>query len=360
MRGKAYGEFDHVVWATMTEEGPILANLFLDCIWDENVVTEEMVDLVRNKPFPVRIEPIYLEEMAPEKMSATVKATNDTDTKMHVTLTGQSHDELFYQLEQTSFVVQPNDVATFKLNLKNVAKETLQDLSTLKVNAEITYEFEEKPNVSFSSLLNFKPFFKNTIVENSKVKLDGNLKEWKNADWIAVENVEGAPFDFDGTDDLSLKFATAYDAENLYVAVDLIDNNFMISEEGSHWNQDGIILGLDARPKHQSAFSAGQGRGRDWLAYLRTFKKENPVYGENRLPTNVSTEVKMTETGATMEIAIPLEYINKVSGGNWSSVRFGLGYYDYDTQDENATIHFWFPAWNGADDIPGSGILFKE
>lgn len=360
LRGKAYGEFDHVVWATMTKEGPILANLFLDGIWDENVVTEELVDLVRNKPFPVRIEPIYLKEMTPKSMSATVKATNDTDTKMRVTLTGQAHDELFYQFEQTSFVVEPNDVTTFNLSLNNVNKKAISTLSTLKVNAEISYEFTEQPNVSFSSLLNFKPLYKNTIKKASKIKLDGNLKDWKNATWISVENVDGSPFDFKGADDLSLKFATAYDEDNFYVAVDLTDNDLMISEEGSYWNQDAIIVGLDGRPKHQSAFNAGQGRGQDWISYLRTFKKENPVYGEDRLPTKVTTEVEITETGAIIELAFPLQYINKMSGGEWLNLRFGIGYYDYDTQDENATAHFWFPAWNGAEDIPGSGILFKE
>jgi hypothetical protein len=61
-----------------------------------------------------------------------------------------------------------------------------------------------------------------------------------------------------------------------------------------------------------------------------------------------------------MEIAFPLEYINKMSKVDWSSLRLGIGYYDYDRQDENPTTHFWFPAWNAKDDIPGSGTLFKE
>ncbi len=360
LRGKAYGEFDHVVWATMTEEGPILANLFLDGIWDENVVTEELVDLVRNRPFPVRIEPIYLEETTPGNMSASVRATNDSDGKMHVELTGFTNDELFYQFDKTSFVVEPNDVAVFNLSLKNMDKIALGDFSTLKIKAEITYEMEKAPNVSFSSVLNYLPFPKHTIPKNAKIKLDGNLKEWKDGDWISVESMDGTPFDFNGPTDCSLKFAKAYDDDYFYVALNIIDNDLYIKEEGSHWNQDRIVLGLDARTTNLSAFNKGEGRGRDWIAYLRTFKKENPVYNENRLPTEVKTEVKRNDTGVTMEIAFPLEYIKKMGGANWSSLRFGLGYYDYDTDDENPTTHFWFPAWNANEDIPGSGMLFKE
>lgn len=360
LRGKAYGEFDHVVWATMTEEGPILANLFLEGIWDENVVTEELVDLVRNRPFPVRISPIYLEDSNPEQMTAVVKAINHSDTKMHVSLTGHAHDKLLYQLEQTDFMVEPNNVATFNLNMKNLDKTALNQLAAFTVTADITYEFDNQPNVSFSSELPYKPFLKNTIKKVSRIKLDGNLKEWKEVDWISVDDWDGAPFDYDGSEDFSMKFATAYDKNNFYVAIDLTDNDFYIVEKGAYWNQDGIVLGLDARPQHQSAFSKGEGRGRDWMSYLRTFKDANPVYNESRLPTTVTTEVKMTDTGATLEIAFPLEYINKMSGGDWSTLRLGVGYYDFDRQDAKPTTHFWFPAWNATNDIPGSGILFKE
>ncbi len=37
LRGTAHGEFDHIVWVTMTGTGPRIANLMLDGIFDENV-----------------------------------------------------------------------------------------------------------------------------------------------------------------------------------------------------------------------------------------------------------------------------------------------------------------------------------
>jgi len=360
LRGKAYGEFDHVVWATMTKEGPILANLFLDGIWDENVVTPELVNLVRNKPFPVKIAPVFVEEPQQEEMTAVVKATNHSDTKMHVSLTGYTNAKLHYQLEKTSFEVAPNDVATFNLNMKNLDKTAVSNLSAFTVNADITYEFEKQPNVSFSSELKYQPFFKNTIKKVAKLRVDGNLKEWVDADWISVDSWDGSPFNFTGPEDCSMKFATAYDEDNFYVAIDLTDDKVFINQEASFWSQDAIILGLDARPKHLSAFNRGVGRGKNWIAYLRTFKPENPVYEESRLPTTITTKVKMTKKGATMEVAFPMEYIHKMSGEDWTSLRLGVGYYDHDVPGKEPTTHFWFPAWNASDDIPGSGMLFKE
>ena len=360
LRGKAYGEFDHVVWVTMTDEGPILANLFLDGIWDEDVVTEELVDLVRNRPFPIKIEPVYTLQPNSENMVAKVKATNDSDTKMHVVLKGITHDDLFYHFEQTDFVVEPNDVTVFDLTINNINKKALKDISSMDIEAEITYEFEEKPNVKFSSSIKYLPFYKYPIKKTAKVKLDGNLKEWKNTDWISVENMEGSPFDFDGKEDFEMTFATSYDSEYLYVAIDVKDNDFFINEEGSYWNQDAIIVGLDARPQHISAFSSGAGRGKDWLAFLRTFKNENPIYNEDSLPVEVKSVVNKTETGAQMEMAIPITYLDKMNGGPWTSIRLDVGYYDYDSDNEGATTHFWFPAWTESSDIPGSGMMFKE
>jgi hypothetical protein len=361
LRGKAYGEFDHVVWVTMTNEGPILANLFLDGIWDENVVTDDLVDLVREQPFPVRITPIYLEEGNPQRMTAEVKATNHSDGPMHVNITGVTNDQLHYRFDKTKFTVEPNNVETFNLDLNNVNNLEIADFGTLKINAEITYEIQNTPDVTFSSVLNFKPFERKRISKAPKnIKIDGNLKDWKEANWIAIDGVEGSPFDFDGPEDCSIRFATAYDDHYFYVGIDLVDNDFLVMEEGSYWNQDAIILGLDARPKNQSSFNMGEGRGSDWIAYLRTFKKENPVYQENRLPAAVKSEGNMKENGVTLEVAFPLEYIKKMGGDDWSSIRWGIGYYDHDRDDENATSHFWFPAWNSKEDIPGSGILFKE
>ena len=40
MRGAALGEFDHVTWVTMTDQGPRMANLLVDGILPENITTE--------------------------------------------------------------------------------------------------------------------------------------------------------------------------------------------------------------------------------------------------------------------------------------------------------------------------------
>jgi predicted phosphodiesterase len=47
LRGVRYGEFDHIVWVTMKKTGPVLANVMLDGILPENLVTPETVEPVK-------------------------------------------------------------------------------------------------------------------------------------------------------------------------------------------------------------------------------------------------------------------------------------------------------------------------
>src|SRR5207302_155571 len=71
LRGVKYGEFDHVVWVTMKNNGPTLANLMLDGIYSENmkqpVTTEEGVPERDRKPvYAVRGKLFYDGSPAPD------------------------------------------------------------------------------------------------------------------------------------------------------------------------------------------------------------------------------------------------------------------------------------------------------
>lgn len=41
LRGISFGEFDHCMWVTMTDDGPVIANLLIDGIMPEDIVTEK-------------------------------------------------------------------------------------------------------------------------------------------------------------------------------------------------------------------------------------------------------------------------------------------------------------------------------
>ena len=56
MRGVEYGEFDHVTYVTMTQNGPVIANILLDGILSDDVVTAQNIkryytEILDSKPF---------------------------------------------------------------------------------------------------------------------------------------------------------------------------------------------------------------------------------------------------------------------------------------------------------------------
>jgi Calcineurin-like phosphoesterase len=96
MRGVRYGEFDHVVWVTMKNGGPVLANVMLDGIYPENLAVpetdEQVVQLNRRPCHPVKgsvhVDGVpaanatvifYLEEPAPKKPTRAGDAFVESD-----------------------------------------------------------------------------------------------------------------------------------------------------------------------------------------------------------------------------------------------------------------------------------------
>ncbi len=43
LEGSDAGRFDHIVWVTMKDDKPVFANLDINGIWDQDIVTEEMI-----------------------------------------------------------------------------------------------------------------------------------------------------------------------------------------------------------------------------------------------------------------------------------------------------------------------------
>lgn len=63
LRGVEYGEFDHIVWVTMKKDGPVLANVVLDSVYDDEMKmpesSEKGVNRTIQKTKPIRITVYY-------------------------------------------------------------------------------------------------------------------------------------------------------------------------------------------------------------------------------------------------------------------------------------------------------------
>lgn len=86
MRGPRYGEFDHIVWVTMTDDGPVIANLMLDGIYDKNVRTlkskEMMSSLLASSP--VQSDVIFENGRTFNGGTLSLRLVNPADLPLHV------------------------------------------------------------------------------------------------------------------------------------------------------------------------------------------------------------------------------------------------------------------------------------
>ena len=81
LRGPSFGEFDHISWVTMTDEGPKFANLELSGILKDDVSTRTSRDEAAKLIDASRIKPLVLSKG--KKHRITLPLVNDTDRDLH-------------------------------------------------------------------------------------------------------------------------------------------------------------------------------------------------------------------------------------------------------------------------------------
>lgn len=363
LRGPSYGEFDHVVWMTMTEQGPIMANLLLDGVWDENVVTDHLADFVRNRPFPAKIEPAYYDNINLPAEKTEIILNNDSDYKMQVDLSGRAHPDVFFSIEESSIEVNPNSLVRVPVNIENVNKKNIEEIVPLEFTAEVSFQYPGRPNLAISESIKYKPHYKYTSAPLVReISIDGKLKEWGEPDHLVKgnEKLTGSPLHYAGESDCRIHFSYAHDDDYFYIAYEVIDDDLYTKEGEPARSQDAIVIGLDARPSLISSVNTGMGMFDDWLYFNQSLSVKNSILNEDRLPDGIISAILKTKKGYSGELAIPVSYLNERQSGSWKTVRLNVGVIDFDKNGQEKNELYWKPLWNSNANIPGSGMIFRK
>jgi hypothetical protein len=148
------------------------------------------------------------------------------------------------------------------------------------------------------------------------VVIDGDLKEdvWSKAEVQRIDMADqvfrfGKGAEWKGASDLSAVWRSAWDAENLYLAVDVVDDVHRVQfADGGIWNQDGLQFLFDpARTETEKAgkydYSVGVGtKGPQAWCHLSAHSSVN----EGAAPFKVAaTSLPGSPGGMRYEVAIP-------------------------------------------------------
>jgi hypothetical protein len=362
LRGPNFGEFDHVVWVTMTREGPVMANLLLEGIWHENVVTEELNEMMASKR--ISIEPVF-EEGNFNEGDFKIKITNDADYTMWTILRFGNSIHLNPEIVEYQKPVPPNSVEQVEVHLSLLKNVRINNIEPIPLYAWFAYKYEDGREIKVDEKYVLAPIKKEMFKRSeNEVVLDGELDEWSglpfrgNFKSVLTDDVD----EYQGDYDAHYEFNVTYDDQYLYMGMVVWDDELVLKKDGTYWNQDAVVINLDARPTLVSANGRGANRYKDYfcLHFIPSIARKSPpdIYQQDRLPEGTRLVTRKSLEGFDMELAIPLTYIHSMGGKNWKSIRLNVCYYDVDENTSRTGI-WWHPEWTSKDNFIGSGILFK-
>lgn len=180
LRGPDFGEFDHVVWVTMTDAGPIVANLLLEGIWDQNVVDQAHQTFMNAFRYgaPLRLSPLLVEDSAFDSHTIEMWLTNDKNIPMAATLALQAPDGLQVTPKRVEMTVPPNTVETLALSVVRRGDAPIHEMAPIELKAEVVMDVEGRPQVRVQSTHLIVPEVLNTpTLAPTPPMIDGRLDE---------------------------------------------------------------------------------------------------------------------------------------------------------------------------------------
>lgn len=354
LRGPVFGEFDHLVWVTMTDEGPVLANLMLEGIWDENVRTEDVMIAMENllNGHVLNCDPIIVDGVHFEGAKTRYRIKNDADVPMEIKASFPKKSGLEALPGSFEKTVPPNSVEFVDVEFRQTTPLEVAKAGAIRADWTAKYAFEDHRPVEIGGS-RFVPIDAVLpLVKKKGITIDGDLGEWGEPAVVCTEpgelqqRIQG----WKGPEDCSFRFSVIEDGERLFLGVETRDEMYSEREGRRSSDSDGLEIRIDLNPTAEAA------AGNRFVAFTQAIKDATPTSAAP-LPEGLQTAVRKTSTGHTLEVSLPVSIIEAAQGADWKSVRINIGVNDRD--GEEVTRVWWRPDWDGSNSFPTSGTFSK-
>lgn len=362
LRGKAYGEFDHVTWVTMKEDGPVIANVLLDGLMDKYITSPAFVEQFgKSKTFSV--SPWFSDTLGKQSGSFDVTVTNPFEVPMTYRVEALA-GKIIVGSELPAGTLAPGESMTKTIKVK---KMTADEYAALSIRGIAQVPNGDIEVIDWTVDMKSSPVLRRTVTASDEaVTFDGKLNDWDDLRFAGPANGfegdlahPGAPTTVDA-DDMSFRFDTKFDGDNLYIAVEVKDDHVTQELRGLTNGQDTIVVMLDGRPVNLSAYNVRnmeEMKNKDWMLLIASPDgKGGSLALREAMPAGMDSKIAETDTGYTQEIRVPFSYLNAVSRGDWSALRFNVTVTDVD-ENTSQTVN-WQPDWNQG--LIGTGTFFRK
>jgi len=147
------GSFDHIAWVTVTQEGPRIANLLLDGIYDEKVATWETMNLAEDMNDRKHLEyKIIPNPDSPDQASFQIILKNETAASLTMVGTFVTSSEISIEPETVDVSLAPGE--------RKSMEATLKGLSSISADAPKDSLLIFQSTVTFQ-IPDFQPIIKN-------------------------------------------------------------------------------------------------------------------------------------------------------------------------------------------------------
>jgi predicted phosphodiesterase len=363
LRGPAYGEFDGVVWITMTDEGPRIANLLLEGILDRNIRTPEtMKELALFRADKaVTATPILVEVDPFASGLSTVTIINPSPTPLRVKVLTETAPGVRAEPGTIATVIPGSSQHVTEMRISADNPVPVSAMQPVVLHWRGFYDSgDNTPVIELGGerrILVDTPFAIPVAAQAPIV--DGDLEDWSELPFVVDQPGEvwhNVPA-WKGVQDGAFRFGVTRDDAYLYVAVKATDNETCF-DGWKYWEDFAMVTvdgrSSDAEDPKTAVFSV--------IAGPETSAEQASEYEIGIKPEGVSRASKAAADGFTAEVAIPLAYLNERQGGDWTRVRLNVGVSDFDRGDarEGVTILYWRPQWTGEHAYPEAGVFVKD
>ena len=370
LSGLAHGRFDHVSWVTMTDGGPVMANLKLDGILGEDVRTEAMARLTSRLQgeHAVRLEPIATD--SPGRGRTWLEMENRADIPLEVRVRWEAHPQLTPSPYAVVKTLAPGSAERLEVRLS--WPEAWQPTAEEALAAEVktTYRPDQLPRpASWTRTVYAAPEYRPLIaaLDGGPPSLDGRLDDWPSlsVSMARPRQLTGDPANWTGPQDLGVRFGLIQDQAYVYLGVEVRDDRRIHLAGRRSSVRDSVVLYLDPR-------SAGAGGGSS-QSKEATSNQTNRTVRLAPAPQPGAAVVfpgrdpidglrawsSPAPSGYTLEVAIPHASLDGIAGGAWRTLRLNLMVRDVDTPTGSRTDFWWRSRWGTMESNPASGWFLR-
>jgi hypothetical protein len=372
MRGTPWGEFDQVAQVTMTSDGPVIANLRLDGILPSDVVDAALRQLVQQLEDAVVAEPIVSPGRTFNRATAHFSISNPGTSYLSVTAAFAASRDILPDQTETHVIIEPGGVADIEVPLRARVARAYEALAP--AHAQFTLETQTPGGevLLVERELALLPERRFDAVRTARaVTVDGELGEWGRLPFVVEEPGERSGHGVHrGPEDGSFRFGVRQDKDFLYVAVEVRDDSLVGSPDEVAREQDHVSLNIDVRPdpersKNEETFVAiRSGAMAKMISPLAALQETRPDpvmrLFAGGVPEGVRQAVQRSETGYTVELAVPAKVLDERRGTRWDALRLNLSMNDFDEGEPDSVTLSWRPSRFEPGAIEGAGTFVRR